>query len=460
MNRPTWPLSAALVRTPAPPEARHVAADGRSGQLLPGRGLDRLAALALLCLAASLGFGDVAPVSPLTTLVSSAIHALPPLVISLAVLAALLQRRWPRFPASLAAACAVWLAVLVASAATASQYRDEAIASLAGPTGGVLLAWAVCEICTTRHRWRRAAQVVALGGLLIASIAVAEATRVAPIGEWLAALRDGEIPIGDVPRVAATLSHPNEAAMLLELALPLLVAFAWTAAPRWRRPLGLAALATLLAITLTFSRAGIIAAVVALGLLALVSIRRPGRRRLATLGVAVLALPLALGWASAMDPGLDRRLLAGFDESSVDQPPRTLFWSTALEMFGRAPLLGVGPGNFRWLFASYSGLPTDNLGIHAHNQYLESLADTGGLGLLSFIALLIGVMRVGVDQVRHPDADWPWRAALLASLAAWLVHAILDDFERFWPTSVAFWLIVGLTLCLPPSDKHDRRLAA
>jgi len=37
-------------------------------------------------------------------------------------------------------------------------------------------------------------------------------------------------------------------------------------------------------------------------------------------------------------------------------------------------------------------------------------------------------------------------AKLLASLSAWLLHALLDDFERFWPTSVAFWLLAGLSL--------------
>jgi hypothetical protein len=66
--------------------------------------------------------------------------------------------------------------------------------------------------------------------------------------------------------------------------------------------------------------------------------------------------------------------------------------------------------------------------------------------------LLAALLRTAVDGVRasgvavgqaEPD-DWPWRAAVLASFSAWLVHALLDDFERFWPASVAFWLIVGL----------------
>jgi O-antigen ligase len=115
------------------------------------------------------------------------------------------------------------------------------------------------------------------------------------------------------------------------------------------------------------------------------------------------------------------------------------------------PALGVGPDNFRWRFASYSGVPADNLGIHAHDQYLEALADTGVLGLLTLAWLLVGLVGTAVDGVRRcqRSADWPWRAAILASLSAWLLHALLDDFERFWPASVAFWLLAGLNLRVP-----------
>jgi O-antigen ligase len=159
-----------------------------------------------------------------------------------------------------------------------------------------------------------------------------------------------------------------------------------------------------------------------------------------------LVVPVALTWAALADAGLDRRLTAGINEASADQPARTELWTVAANMLRDHPWLGVGPDNFRWEFAAYSGLPADNLGIHAHDQYLETLADTGVLGLVSFLWLITALVRLGLDRARQTVGDWPWRAALLASLAAWLAHALLDDFERFWPTSVAFWLVAGLTL--------------
>src|SRR5262249_51731545 len=132
--------------------------------------------------------------------------------------------------------------------------------------------------------------------------------------------------------------------------------------------LTLMALATLVAIALTFSRAGLIAAVAAMGVLAWVAARRRAGSDLVILGLIALAIPLALVWGSFMDPGLDHRLLAGIDESSVQHPARPAFWAVAIEMLRDHPLLGVGPDNFRWLFAAYSDLAVNNLGIHAHDQ--------------------------------------------------------------------------------------------
>jgi O-antigen ligase len=410
--------------------------------------LDSMACAALSTLALLVGFGDIAEVNPPARLLLESVRSLLLVVIGLALVAALRARRWPRVPSDVALPTAAWLAVAVLSASLAESHRSDALSSLERPVGGALLAWAVCDVCRTRRNWLRVLRAASVGGLVVAAIALGEASGASPIQEWLATVRDGPVPIGDVPRVAATLSHPNEAAMLLELVLPLMIAGAWSARPRSRPWLAACAAGVLLALVLTFSRAGIFAALAALGVMASAAAlrREPGRLRVPAM--VMLVVPVALGWAALVDPGLDRRLLAGLDESGALQPSRPEFWSVAVDMVRDHPWLGVGPDNFRWLFASYSGVGADNLGVHAHDQYLETLADTGALGLLSLVWLLAALVLRALHAVRAAGADWPWRAALMASLSAWLIHAALDDFERFWPTSVGFWLIAGLSLAV------------
>lgn len=405
--------------------------------------------LAIVALALLFGLGDIAQGNLATEVVLTVVHALPLALIGLMLLDAIRARCWPRYPAALALPMSVWLGVLVASAALAPSHWLDALAALARPVTGALLAWSVVRLCARPlGLGLLVSRALGAGTLLVAAAALAEATGVSFVTAALDGLRDGDIPIGDVPRVAATLSHPNVAAMLLELGLPLVIAWAWTTSSRWKLVLQLSSAAIILALVLTFSRAGVVTALLSLGLLAALAWphRQNRREQLAFLASLGLVVPLALAWTAVVDPGLDRRLLAGLDESSATQPPRTEFWSVALQMQHDAPLVGVGPDNFRWLFASYSGVQTDNLGIHAHNQYLEALADTGVLGLVSLLWVLGALVVHAIRALKRAGTDWSWRAALLASLGAWLVHALVDDFERFWPSSIAFWLLAGLSL--------------
>ncbi len=432
------------------------------GESWPRLTLERVAFGTLVLLALGLGLGDIAQVTTLDVLLLNGVHTLLPLAIGLTLLSALVSDRWPALPRQASLAVVAWLGVLLLSAAFAPTNRSDALATLERPAAGVGLAWATYSLCTTRRRWLLLARAVALGGLAIALVGLAEASGIPAIQAWLASLQEGSVPIGDVPRIASTLSHPNVAAVLLELSLPLLIAWVWTAARRSRVPLALGALANLLAMVLTFSRAGIVAGLAALTVMASLSVAYGERRRLLTLGLVALVVPAALISAAMTAPGLDRRLTAELTPASAQpssnntQPSRYEYWLVASDMLRDYPWLGVGPDNYRWRFAAYSGIPANNLGIHAHNQYIEALADTGVVGLLAFGSLLACLVRSAIDRVRSSNAgveDWPGRAALLASLSAWLLHATLDDFERFWPASVAFWLIAGLSL-RPVSDRQ------
>ena len=284
--------------------------------------VDRLAFAAIAALGACFGLGDIAQVTSLDEAVLDAVRGLLPLGDRPGTPGVLLSGRRPAFPTRWPARPGLAL-VLVASAALAQPNRLEALASLERPASGALLAWAVYDLSRSQRRWYVLIRAVALGGLAIAVVGLAEASGLPGVRDWLAAMHDGSIPIGDVPRIASTLSHPNEAAMLLELSLPLLVAWAWTARPSWRLPLTLGVLANVVAMVLTFSRAGIVAGLAGLAVLAGVCLARGERRRLLPLGLAVLAVPAALLCAAMTSPGLDHRLTAELSEpASVERQSR------------------------------------------------------------------------------------------------------------------------------------------
>ena len=129
----------------------------------------------------------------------------------------------------------------------------------------------------------------------------------------------------------------------------------------------------------------------------------------------------------------------------MPRPARVQYWMAAVAMLRDSPLLGQGLDNFRLRFTDYAGIDESHIGTHAHSLYLEALADTGFLGFATLLGLVAAVFRSGTRALVGGE-DWLLRAALLASLATWLLHGLLDDFERFLPAHLAYWIVVGLLL--------------
>lgn len=68
---------------------------------------------------------------------------------------------------------------------------------------------------------------------------------------------------------------------------------------------------------------------------------------------------------------------------------RMAIWQAAWDMFSAHPLLGVGPGNFDTLYRAYAIPGWPQLPGHAHNFYLNLLAE-GGIVLFAAYLLLLG----------------------------------------------------------------------
>src|SRR5579864_2354338 len=127
--------------------------------------LVRLAQTALIALALCVGLGDIAQVSPPTTVVLDAVHALLPCAIGLAAVCALRERRGPPVSRAIGLPLAAWLSLQLLSAVTAPSYQHDALATLQRPVSGALLVCAVVVACRNHSNWLRLMKALALGGL-------------------------------------------------------------------------------------------------------------------------------------------------------------------------------------------------------------------------------------------------------------------------------------------------------
>ncbi len=125
---------------------------------------------------------------------------------------------------------------------------------------------------------------------------------------------------------------------------------------------------------------------------------------------------------------------------------RVAHWVAALRMVERSPWIGVGPGNYAAFYPEVR-LPRweEPLG-HAHNVYLNVLAEGGIVGGLAFAVLWLAagvfVWRRRVAAARQQDR---WAAALAVGVAGVLahlaVHSLVDNlFVQGMYVQIALWL--------------------
>ena len=135
-----------------------------------------------------------------------------------------------------------------------------------------------------------------------------------------------------------------------------------------------------------------------------------------------------------------------------DVVPRRQLWRAAAAMFRDHPWLGVGPDNFRHLFARYLATPSRDDRLHANSLYFETLADLGLAGAAAWGALLLALAAAARRALGQP-----WGAAVAIALGTFLLHGALDYFFAFTPTFAMFWLLAGALVALDPRTSDRRR---
>lgn len=150
------------------------------------------------------------------------------------------------------------------------------------------------------------------------------------------------------------------------------------------------------------------------------------------------------------------------DASNLERINR---WSCALRMFEERPVFGYGPGTYMFQYAKYQ-LKKDRTiistnagdGGNAHSEYLGPLSESGVLGLVTFLILIITVLYTGIHTWTRLN-DSRLKGIVLAaiiSLVTYYVHGFLNNFLDTDKLSVPFW---GFTAMIVTIDLYSRQEA-
>jgi hypothetical protein len=263
--------------------------------------LERGAMVALALLGTTFALEVVHPILSLADVVLTNVEGLVLLTVAFWVAALSTAGRWPAVPRTVARPALAWLAALLVSALLAPAHRVQALKFFGRMAAGVLVAWIAYDLSRARDYWKTLFRALSVGGLLVAVLGLAEAAQVPAVDRFLAAFKEARTVVAEILRVSSTLGYATIASMVLELSIPLLVAWMLTAERRRSRVLlGAGLLAMLAAQVLTLTRGGLFALVAALGYMGAWAAWQHHRRllvgSLATMAVMVALWGAVLTW--------------------------------------------------------------------------------------------------------------------------------------------------------------------
>ena len=183
---------------------------------------------------------------------------------------------------------------------------------------------------------------------------------------------------------------------------------------------------------------------IAIGLLCVVALRN---RRL-SLKVPIVTLLIVLLLCLPFGDAISTRLF-GNDNGAAES--RIPLMNLAFRMIADNPILGVGSNNFSVVMNHYltgEFRSRDAFLFIVHNKYLLIWAETGLVGLLAFLAFLVGAVRKGWQCWKLQDPLFsPLALGLVAGITGHMMHMGVDHF-RNRPTQQLLWLSAGLFVAI------------
>lgn len=229
---------------------------------------------------------------------------------------------------------------------------------------------------------------------------------------------------GELARFAAGGADPNDSAMVLALGVPM----AWYLGTTYRQPLLRWACraylpVAIVAIGLTGSRGGMLAAIVALLIVPLM-ITKLSPARLAT-AIVVLGISGSIAVAYVPDRLVQRFASTGAEVEDLRFGGRFKLWMAGVQAFAERPLIGYGTGGFKHAVAARLGIRTQV----AHNSFLSVLVEQGLVGFVFYSMMFIAVFLAVMDL---PTLERRFGLVLLATLGIAMLPLTWEHHKAVW----------------------------
>ena len=299
----------------------------------------------------------------------------------------------------------------------------------------IVMTLAVTWIITTPKQLAQMSKAIMVAGLLVGLVALYNASNGIDLVEGT------RVSIGR--SFGSMLGDPNDLALVLLFPLAFTVSqLVEKRSSIWIRGFALlTCLILFLSIIETQSRGGLLGALSVFGYFASKHIRYK---------TLVLILTVVAAISLYVVAGIDGRASGGAAEAGIDASAmgRLYAWEAAFKMALDNPLTGVGLDNFYYNYFFYSS-HWDGMNHAVHSTWFGVLAETGFIGLIVFIILIVSLIKASLRSIslltKQSDITLSVGAnAILSGLIGTIVSGTFLTQGFVWP----IYILAALTIVI------------
>ncbi|SNV00168.1 O-antigen ligase RfaL [Megamonas hypermegale] len=253
---------------------------------------------------------------------------------------------------------------------------------------------------------------------------------------------DNAIFPGLKTRVFSTWQNPNLLGGYLDFMLGMLMGiFVVVKNRNLRIAIGILFCITAFCLTLTYARGACLSIAVVMAVYGALYNRK--------ILVALIALAVIL---LVSDAALVERLTSVFSKLDTSSEMRLAFWESTIAMILDHPLLGIGWGAYFMVYPSYDYyMQGDFIKIvHAHNMYLNFMAEIGLFGFVSYMVYFFGIIYKAF-KTQISDIEPLNKGVMLGiglGMSALALNGLTDYVMFNTELSMLVWLFSGVAVIL------------